>query len=166
MPLHSPSAPPTSELPVMVANQLLEDTGLQVDDIKTEYHPNSGRSTRIQHFGEYGHEVSDLESISFNLSPDVEPWKPFQTRLDFEFAELTLGAALSEQQTNKLINWIHHYSKEPESFTISSHADLCHAWDNASAIATSVGVISLFIISILTRLLVSAGNYLCPIQGR
>jgi hypothetical protein len=159
MPLHSPPASPTTEFSVPNASL---DHELLVDDIKTEYHPSSGHPILIQHFGEYGLEVSDLESPS----PDAEPWKPFQTRLDFEFAELTLKAALNEKQTNELINWIQRYTKDPESFTISSHANLCHVWENASAVATPVGLTCLSNISVLRTCSVSTGNYFCSIQGR
>jgi hypothetical protein len=160
MPPHSPPASPTTE--PSVPNAPLENYELLVDDIKTEYHPSSGRPVLVQHFGEYGPEVSDLESPV----PDAEPWKPFQTRLDFEFAELTLKAALNEKQTNELINWIQRYAKDPESFTISSHANLCHVWENASARATPVGFTCLSNIFVLRACLVSTGNYFCSIQGR
>ena len=56
------------------------------DDIMTEYHPSSYIPRRAQAFEDYGKEDNE-----FPLPPtSTTPWEPFQTRADFEFAEIAL----------------------------------------------------------------------------
>lgn len=69
------------------------------DDIKTEYHPHSGRATRIDHFNEYGFPSAEAP----RLRPLDEPWRPFRSRVDFGFAEIALKSHLNKKTVNKLI---------------------------------------------------------------
>jgi hypothetical protein len=98
-----------------------------VNDIKVEYHPNSGIPTSVEHLHEYRQRrLGERQQL-----PD-QPWKPFRTRGDFEFAEIALDAALNKAQTNALISLIHHCISVPTSFTLSNHAELCQLWEQTS----------------------------------
>ena len=101
---------------------------LQPNDIKTEYHPCSGRKTTIEHFEDYGHKnCAEIPPLY-----DKKPWKPFCTRGDFEFAEIALSAALNTGQTDSLIKLLHRCINGQTSFTLDSHSELCQMWDGAS----------------------------------
>ncbi|RDB28873.1 hypothetical protein Hypma_015251 [Hypsizygus marmoreus] len=106
----------------------------KLDDIKTEYHPNSGRPTRIDRFESYRR---NIPSTFPKPPPDKEPWKPFKSRFDFEFAEFALEAALNEHQIDVLISLFRRCEGEHEALTITNFAELCRIWDFASTLVTS-----------------------------
>jgi hypothetical protein len=60
---------------------------------------------------------------------DPKPWKPFCTRLDFEFSELMLELHMNTGQLATLLSLIQKAIVHPEDFTISSTDDLENAWD-------------------------------------
>ncbi|KAI0055128.1 hypothetical protein BV25DRAFT_1816053 [Artomyces pyxidatus] len=107
----------------------------QQDDIKVEYHPSSGRPTKIHRFEDFKRQASAKPP-----APDSEePWLPFRSREDFEFAEIALDAALNQRQTDALISFIHRCVKRQhsESFTLSNHAEMLKLLDAASTTLTS-----------------------------
>jgi hypothetical protein len=111
----------------------INTTEPELDDIKIEYHPRSGRPPQFFHFGDY---TTDLPEMDIPIDP--EPWKPFRSRLDFELAELILDTHMNKAQTNALISIIHRCVLEPHSFTLKNEGDLARIWENASTRATKV----------------------------
>ena len=99
---------------------------VQLDDIKVEYHPKSGRPDKHFRF----HEYTDARSPT-PIVPNQEPWKPFRTRVDFELAELMLETRMNTKQSASLLSLIYCYIKDPESFTITNVRDLQKTWDHA-----------------------------------
>ncbi|KAG1748936.1 uncharacterized protein EDB91DRAFT_1244739 [Suillus paluster] len=79
--------------------------GPAIDDIRTEFHPHPPH-------------------------PEHQPWLPFSCRLDFEVAELAHEAALTHEQTTRLI-WLVQRSKS-EVFTLKNYADVRNTWEAAS----------------------------------
>ena len=71
------------------------DAEAVVDDIRTEFHPNSGQPTQTAHFADYGHRQ---ELARHTFRPPKKPWRPFRTRLDFEVAELILETAMNAKR--------------------------------------------------------------------
>ena len=69
-----------------------------------------------------------------------EPWHPFATRLDFQFAELAVEARLNESHTRRFIDHIQEAAgRNPDSeFTFQSMKEYEEAWDKASKLATLV----------------------------
>ena len=106
----------------------------QLDDIRTEFHPASGKSPEIASFEEYG----QTDQFEYEYPPNRTPWAPFQTRLDFEIAELTLISALNREQTTKLISLFKRCAKGEEEFTIRSHDEINAKWEQASNKCTKV----------------------------
>ncbi|KAI0749834.1 hypothetical protein C8Q80DRAFT_1269641 [Daedaleopsis nitida] len=97
------------------------------DDIRVEYHPHSGKGTRTFRFHEF-----TREKKAFEGPIDHRPWYPaFQTRVDYEFAELVLAAALKHEQVDKLIKLIRTIENKDDEFTFNSHADVKQSWNNA-----------------------------------
>ncbi|KAJ7573387.1 hypothetical protein C8J56DRAFT_1066092 [Mycena floridula] len=79
----------------------------RLDDIQVEYHPLSGQGTKVYALEDFDTE----ESPEPVLNP--EPWHPFCTHLDFEFAELAL------------LRWY-------DRFTIENESELESLWDLAA----------------------------------
>jgi len=92
------------------------------DLFKTEYHPKSGQPTIVDQFSAFTHTASQPQLA------DKEPWCPFQSETNFEFAELTHQAALNKQQTEVLLHIIWNISLAGAKFTFKSYADVHAAW--------------------------------------
>lgn len=111
------------------------------------YHSNSGLSSKSTNFDDY------METISAASSPltQEKPWWPyFNSREDFELAELMLEASLSQKQCNRLLNIIQKCAKGSGSVTLSSYGDMQSRWESASSLLTSVSNFPVYDISNLT----------------
>lgn len=97
------------------------------DDFRTQYHPHSERATAFAPFDEYGKESDSLKSPPVSS----EPWSPFPHRLDFDIGELIHEAALTKDQTNRLLSMIHR-CVQGEPYTLRTHKDLESVWDSAA----------------------------------
>ena len=100
----------------------------QDGDIKVKYHPSSGRKPEVLPFEEF------IQSASAKPPPeDPEPWNPFKTRADFEFAALAQDTQISKGQVKRLIDLFHRCIKDGgDSFTISSCNEMCDTLTLAS----------------------------------
>ena len=58
-----------------------------------------------------------------------QPWEPFQTRSEFEFAEVAFMASLSKNQVNVLIQIIKRCINGEDKFEIRSHAHMLEIWN-------------------------------------
>jgi hypothetical protein len=116
------------------------EPGLQYDDIRTEFHPASGKDPVIEHFKDYGR----AKDFAYNDPPNPKPWAPFESRLDFEIAELILLAALNREQTKTLISLFNRVADGREEFSLRSHDDIKKKWEKASNICTKVSHITTF----------------------
>lgn len=103
------------------------------DTIRTKYHPNSKRPPQLAAFEEY----RDRPPVNPPLAKS-EPWSPFVSRADFEFAEIALEAALTKDQVDSMIKLIGRLTQGQDFFTLTSHRDLRKAWDAASELVTPV----------------------------
>jgi hypothetical protein len=103
------------------------------DSFRTEYHPNSGHATVTEPFSAFSRSYSAPKYIV-----DNEPWRPFLTSGDFEFAELAHQAALSKDQTNKLLAFIQKVTSGEAKLTFRSHTDVTKAWARAATQLTPV----------------------------
>lgn len=75
--------------------------------------------------------------------PPANPWRPFKSKLDFEFAELALEASLSKRQVEKMISIIRQTQSGEDHFNIHSHQELHEAWNQASALLTPVSKVAI-----------------------
>ena len=96
-------------------------------DIRVEYHPNNGRCTDTFKPDEYRQSVPDC-----NATSEPEPWAPFRTREDFEFAEMVLEAGMTRGQVKALIKLFHKCLKKEGSFTISKYKEMEETFKVAS----------------------------------
>ncbi|KAF9784401.1 hypothetical protein BJ322DRAFT_1194914 [Thelephora terrestris] len=98
------------------------------DDIRVEYHPNSGRQTEVFKLDEYRQPTTAASTTA-----DPEPWAPFRTREDFEFAEIALETGMTRGQVDALIKLFHRcINKGQGSFTISNHKDMADTFKIAA----------------------------------
>ncbi|KAG1849251.1 hypothetical protein F4604DRAFT_1593550 [Suillus subluteus] len=97
-------------------------------EFRTEYHPSADREPLHQAFDEFGINAHPEEQLPIN----EEPWRPFVSRGDFEFAEIALDAALNKSQINGLLALIGRISRGETQMTLKNDADLCKAWEHAT----------------------------------
>ena len=91
-------------------------------DIKVEYHPNSGHNHKMFTLEEFQHARSE---VLHTHPADPEPWLPFKTREDFEFAEIAQETGMSKKQINALIRLFQKcINIGKESFTFSNYDDM------------------------------------------
>ena len=84
---------------------------MNAGNILIEYHPHSGKITRILSPEEFKESLGDyLEPMD---QPDDEPWRPFRSREDFEFADLVHDAALNQTQIEWLMKFVQHCQDMP-----------------------------------------------------
>ena len=108
-----------------------------LDAIKIEYHPSSGLPSKIIDFEDYREQEEKIYKLGDNIS---EPWRPFRTRYDFEFAELIHETFATKDQTTRLIKLINE-NKSPnrnDGFTIQDYKDLEEIWEKASHLLSPV----------------------------
>lgn len=102
-----------------------------ISDIKTKYHPHSKQPPDHIPLNEYRARKRKIKTTQ--RPPTKQPWKPFQTRAEFKFAEVALKASLTKNQVNSLIEIMKHCINGEDKFEINNHAHLCEIW-NAGAI--------------------------------
>ncbi|KAJ8701072.1 hypothetical protein PTI98_004035 [Pleurotus ostreatus] len=103
----------------------------QIDDIKCNYHPSSQRPTTVHHFHEYG--------LNSKAQPDYiiddEPWRPFRTRRDFEFASIALTQSLNENAVDTLLELTYGaVGRDPSrgALTLQSYKEMMNIWKLAA----------------------------------
>ena len=112
------------------------------DDMKTEYHPRSGIPTKIERFEEFRQKRQAAGPTSRDdVLTDPQPWRPFKTRTDFEFAELVHEANLSKKKVKRMIRIIRRVSQSPE-FTLKTYEDIKEKWESAAKQHTVVSALS------------------------
>ena len=67
-----------------------------------------------------------------------EPWAPYASREDFDFAELAHDARLNQKQIGRLIEIIRRCQSSPGSFTLRNYEDLRNVMDRSSKLLTNV----------------------------
>ncbi|KAF6754610.1 hypothetical protein DFP72DRAFT_898326 [Ephemerocybe angulata] len=139
------SAPPTPVTPTPGARpattataatelpEVQEPRAPMADDIRTEYHPNSGRPRRQDAFEEYRR-----QHRSKPMTPEKkhEPWFPFESRADFEFSELALKCCLNQSQITSFLNIIQRCVDGEDTLHFKDYSDLSRTWNSASHLLT------------------------------
>lgn len=75
------------------------------------------------------------------MLPDENPWLPFCSQEDFEFAELAHTAALSRNQIDALIKFIKQCKRNPGLFTFEKAQDVEWSWEDVSKLLTLVSTL-------------------------
>ncbi|KAI0027107.1 hypothetical protein K488DRAFT_74803 [Vararia minispora EC-137] len=122
--------PPLPEVdPPSVAGSLPSYSHEPLDKIRIRYHPRSNRPDDIIDFKDY----SARKGPTASFVPDKEPWKPaFQTREDFELAEIMLEASMNRTLGDRLLSVIQACISGNGKVTFSKFSDVMDAWDLAA----------------------------------
>lgn len=110
----------------------------KASDFVIEYHPHSKRATRIISTEEF--KASLIDNSVPTSPPDDNPWRPFRSREDFEFAELVHDASLNRPQIERFIKLIQCCQDAPGAFTFRKYSDLKDSLESASRILTPVTI--------------------------
>ena len=108
-----------------------------MDDIKTVYHPQTGKPPLIQSLKEYN-DAYQQERAPPKPTEFETPWKPYKTRLDFEFSEFAMTAYLNEEHVEKLITLLNIAASRQDKLTIASNTELVKIKQTASNMLTPV----------------------------
>lgn len=125
---------------------------LKRDDIKIVYHPHSGLPEEILSFEEWAARtnVTADRSAAFSLATiDRKPWRPFQSRVDFEFAEAMQDAHMSRSHIEKMISCTNVAKKNSSDseFTLCNEEHLRSIWDLART--SKLSTVSLYLYFII-----------------
>ncbi|KAJ3019129.1 hypothetical protein NUW54_g162 [Trametes sanguinea] len=99
------------------------------DSIHIEYHPNSGIPPCTVLFEDFNHHCPPEPDPSM----DHDPWFPYASRTDFEFAKFTLGASLSKKEIDTLLALICSVGEGKDKLSFHNYADLQKGWSAASS---------------------------------
>lgn len=120
----SKSEPPNETLP-------------RIGDVLTVYHPQSKRQSAVETCEDFVRRNTDRPPTDPEFL-SRKPWKPFASRIDFEFAEVATEAHLSKSVVERLISIVSRAAKGNSGFSLASYADLEASWEKASRICTTV----------------------------
>ncbi|KAI0674805.1 hypothetical protein C8Q78DRAFT_502219 [Trametes maxima] len=98
------------------------------DSFRTEYHPRSGRPTTVHPIEEF----TRVHDSQYKPPPQETPWGPFTTKADFEFAELSLQAALNKRQVDAFLQLIERLVRSEDRLTFRNQKDVETAWKGAA----------------------------------
>jgi hypothetical protein len=104
------------------------------DDIRTEYHPKSGRPPETVRFEDYREHPADLPQPA----PSAIPVQPFESHADFEFAKAVTEASLNKKQIDSLIEIFHRCLNGGDKFNLKSAQNVRDTWERASCLLTPV----------------------------
>jgi hypothetical protein len=111
-----------------------------IDEFTTQFHPHSGRPLETQTFMDYSYKHG-----SSRLPPvNAEPWRPFfNTREDFELAEILMEAGVSKGHSDRLLKLFKKCLSGNGALTYSNYSDIKNSWDRAAAQLTPVSLITI-----------------------
>ncbi|KAH9476946.1 hypothetical protein JR316_0010862 [Psilocybe cubensis] len=104
-------------------------------DIKIVHHPHSRRPDEIMSLERYHAKLSSKPKVSFQ--PPQDPFLPFSSRAEFEFAEVALKAALNKSEVDALIRIIQRCVRGEDKFELYDHDQLLRIWDEGSVLHTA-----------------------------
>ncbi|GJF00633.1 hypothetical protein PsYK624_169270 [Phanerochaete sordida] len=121
------SAESTAPTPRREPEPLPAGQSPNINDVKVEYHPQSGRESCTYSFYNY---ANDQQSV---VLEEGDPWKPFSSRDDYEFANIVLQAGMKQEQVDCLFDIIRRKCKNESDLTFGSYKDVEAAWNQAGS---------------------------------
>jgi hypothetical protein len=110
-------------------------TVCQPGDVQVIYHPHSKKGVELMGREEFRRVINDMHSTE---PPIKEPWLPFRSREDFDFAEIVQKTAMNQSHVNDLIKLIHRCQQGMGKVTFENYADWKKSWEDSSRILTEV----------------------------
>jgi len=121
----------------------LKDNNVQQGDIKIIYHPNARLPNRYLTADAYREECETFRRLSNGAEKrSHSPWSPFQSRLDYEVAQLMLEAGMNKAFVDRMIRLFHRCkaASKDDDFTLEGYDHVRKLWDLAAHKCTSVRV--------------------------
>lgn len=84
---------------------------------------------------EFKRAINDANSME---PPVKEPWLPFRSREDFDFAAITHDAAMNQLQINNLLDLFHRCQQGSNKVSFKNYSELKRSWDDAGKLLTDV----------------------------
>jgi hypothetical protein len=133
-------APEPTSTPPSVDQAIGPSVGSTIGEFTTQYHPHSGRSPETQTFMDFSHKQQ-----SSRLPPvNAEPWRPFfNTREDFEFAEILMEAGVSKRHSDRLLKLFKKCLSGNGTLSYDNYSDIKTSWDRAAVQLTPVSLITI-----------------------
>ena len=100
----------------------------RIDGIWVEYHPKSGRSTKIYHFEDFERECPKWAAFRKDFH---KLYALFNSLEDFKFAEVALQGGLSREQVEVMLSIIEGAHGGESTFMLRSWNDLQLTWEKA-----------------------------------
>ncbi|EIW85767.1 hypothetical protein CONPUDRAFT_48530 [Coniophora puteana RWD-64-598 SS2] len=69
-------------------------------DFKTDYHPDSKRSSKVESWDKFRNTSHPLPALNNDAT---QPWEPFKSKADCEFASIAIDAKLSQANVERLL---------------------------------------------------------------
>lgn len=126
----------------------------QRDSIKTQYHPRSDRPVKVKEdlFENYcEHDKQPELESTFNK----RPWLPFESKSDFEFAEVAQDAHLNNIHIDRLLSIFQRCLAGEDKLHIRTSKQLNQSWSQASKLLPAVSLQKLCIFNYTNTSLVS-----------
>ncbi|KAL7278666.1 hypothetical protein ACG7TL_007667 [Trametes sanguinea] len=101
-----------------------DQTDFEPDTIKIEYHPHSGIGVRTVPFEEF----QRYHAPQADPPLERQPWFPYRSRTDFEFAKFILDASLSRKEVDRLLKLIHCVREGKDQLSFHSYTDIQKGW--------------------------------------
>ncbi|KAI0337232.1 hypothetical protein BDW22DRAFT_1340223 [Trametopsis cervina] len=117
-----------SRLPVLDLGSDLPEPPPVVDSIQVQFHPSLNRQSAVYDFQDY---QPDRVAGGMPENLDDEPWHPFKSRADFEFASLTQETRMNTDQIKRLLQLIMQV-KRGQDISFVRPADVDAAWQRAA----------------------------------
>lgn len=122
-----------------------QESGSEIaEDFKTEHHPHSSHPMTFQSAEDFGQSAEGPA-----VQPDEQPWRPFRTAADLEFADIAVQAGLNASHVNALLGLISWVAGKSANIMFKNENDLCLACDRAAQELTPVSHIVLQIVVLL-----------------
>ncbi|EIW80471.1 hypothetical protein CONPUDRAFT_90680 [Coniophora puteana RWD-64-598 SS2] len=106
-------------------------------DFKTEYHPDSKRSTKIEAWDKFRNASHPPPALKNDA---LDPWEPFKSKGDCEFASIAIDAKLTQANVERLLALIGKVAKGNADVTFKNDAELRKTCDQAALELTPITV--------------------------
>ncbi|TFK20456.1 hypothetical protein FA15DRAFT_646974 [Coprinopsis marcescibilis] len=132
-----PNPPSSPSLNVLAApSQPIPSTSNsdpQTGSIRTTYPVSSGRAQEIISADDYREGTAP---VPHQRNHDHAPWYPFETRADYEFAQLTLRSSLNRKEIGNLLSLFQRVAQKEDVLTLDNVTNLENTWTAASHLVT------------------------------
>lgn len=112
------------------------DSETREGSIRINYHTKSGRVPEEISPEEYRARM--VSQAKAKREHDRAPWYPFNTRSDFELAQLMLKSSLSQADISRVLTLIQRCTEKEDELTFKQYSNIADSWKAAANLVTPV----------------------------